>query len=249
MKSGENKNSRDAGAKAGPQAAKKHNKTLLKAIDLKRKFSTSEGEIEILRGINLEIAENDMISVVGASGAGKSTLLYLLSGLDKPTGGQIMFEDRDISSMNEYELSRFRNKNIGFVYQFHYLLSEFSALENVMMPLLISGESKKPAESKAYNILERLDLKDRAGHRPGKLSGGEQQRVAVARALATSPRIVFADEPSGNLDEKTADSLHDLLVETNKTTGVTFLIATHNLGLARKADRMFELSAGTLRQK
>ena len=149
--------------------------------------------------------------------------------------------------MSEKKLSLFRNKHIGFVYQFHYLLSEFSALENVMLPCLIAGDSQKPAREKAYNILEKVNLGDRVNHRPGKLSGGEQQRVAVARALVNSPDIIFADEPSGNLDEKTADQLHDLMADINKKTGITFLIATHNLSLAEKTEKTYELSAGVLR--
>lgn len=149
--------------------------------------------------------------------------------------------------MGEKKLSKFRNKHIGFVYQFHYLLSEFSALENVMIPLLIAGENLKPASEKAYNILEKVNLTDRINHRPGKLSGGEQQRVAVARALVNDPEIVFADEPSGNLDEKNADQLHNLMNDINKATGVTFLIATHNLGLAERTAKTYELSTGVLR--
>jgi len=221
------------------------NEVFLKAIDLKKQFITSDGEIEILRGINLDIAKGEMTSIVGASGAGKSTLLYLLSGLDTSSQGTIMYGENDISTMDEKELARFRNRHIGFIYQFHYLLSEFSAIENVMMPLLIAGNSKKLSEEKAYNILERVNLGNRAHHRPGKLSGGEQQRVAVARALVNSPDIVFADEPSGNLDEKTADQLHDLLIEINQNTGVTFLIATHNLKLAKQSFKTYELSPFT----
>jgi len=200
-----------------------------------------------LRRSDLKINKREMIAVVGASGAGKSTLLYLLSGLDSPTSGTITYGSRDISLMGERELAAFRNRNIGFVYQFHHLLSEFSALENVMMPLLIRGMNRKQAASVAYNMLEKGSLQDRGGHRPGKLSGGEQQRVAVARALVNSPAVVFADEPSGNLDETSAEQLHQLLVEINQAMGVTFLIATHNRGLARKARAIYELSGGFLR--
>lgn len=220
---------------------------LLKAAKLKRTFITSDGEIEILRGIDLEIKKGEMTSIVGASGTGKSTLLYLLSGLDQPTSGTVTFSGQELSGMTEKKLSLFRNMHIGFVYQFHYLLSEFSALENVMLPCMIAGDSQKPAREKAYNILEKVNLGDRVNHRPGKLSGGEQQRVAVARALVNSPEIIFADEPSGNLDEKTADQLHDLMADINKTTGITFLIATHNLSLAERTEKTYELSAGVLR--
>lgn len=244
METGENKYSgerREINSRAG-QA-----NILLKAVKLKRTFITSDGEIEILRGIDLEIKNGDITSIVGASGTGKSTLLYLLSGLDQPTSGSVTIGGQELLGMNEKKLSLFRNKHIGFVYQFHYLLSEFSALENVMLPCLIAGDSLKPAREKAYNILEKVNLGDRVNHRPGKLSGGEQQRVAVARALVNSPDIIFADEPSGNLDEKTADQLHDLMTDINKTTGITFLIATHNLNLAERTEKTYELSAGVLR--
>ncbi len=220
---------------------------LLKAAKLKRTFITSDGEIEILRGIDLEIKKGEMTSIVGVSGTGKSTLLYLLSGLDQPTAGSVSIGGQELSGLNEKKLSLFRNKHIGFVYQFHYLLSEFSALENIMLPCLIAGNSLKLAREKAYNILEKVNLGDRVNHRPGKLSGGEQQRVAVARALVNSPDIIFADEPSGNLDENTADQLHDLMADINNTTGITFLIATHNLGLAERTQKTYELSAGVLR--
>ncbi|NIP41484.1 MAG: ABC transporter ATP-binding protein [candidate division Zixibacteria bacterium] len=246
MESGDNKYNRNALNKGKLAGNTQGNEVLLKASGITKTFLTSEGEIKILRGIDLEIRMGEMTSIVGASGAGKSTLLYLLSGLDNPTDGTVFYGSENLSSMTEKKLARFRNINIGFIFQFHYLLSEFSALENVMMPLLISGKSKKLASELAYNILEKVDLKDRMSHRPGKLSGGEQQRVAVARALVTNPKIVFADEPSGNLDEKTADNLHELMAEINKSTGVTFLIATHNQRLADMAQKTYELSSGQL---
>ena len=244
---GDNKNNRDNLSRDKLTDSIGDNEIILKTQDLTKTFITSEGKIEILRGIDLNIKKGEISSIVGASGAGKSTLLYLLSGLDEPTSGTISYGSTDLSSMSENELARFRNSHVGFVYQFHYLLSEFTALENVMLPILIAGESKRKAELKAYNILEQVNLADRVNHRPGKLSGGEQQRVAVARALVNQPEIVFADEPSGNLDEKTADNLHETLVDINRSTGVTFLIATHNLSLAEKADTTYELSAGKLR--
>jgi lipoprotein-releasing system ATP-binding protein len=244
---GDNKYNRDNQVGQAKRGLDSSNKAFLKATDLKKQFVTSDGEIEILRGIDLEIAKGEMTSIVGASGAGKSTLLYLLSGLDTSSAGTITYGEKDISRMDERELASFRNRHIGFIYQFHYLLSEFSAIENVMIPLLIAGKNKKLSKEKAYNILERVNLGNRANHRPGKLSGGEQQRVAVARALVNSPDIVFADEPSGNLDEKTADQLHDLMTEINQNTGVTFLIATHNLNLAGQTSKTYELSTGLLR--
>jgi lipoprotein-releasing system ATP-binding protein len=244
MEMGENKYSKD---KRETNSHIGQAQFLLKAAKLKRTFITSDGEIEILRGIDLEIKKGEMTSIVGASGTGKSTLLYLLSGLDQPTSGSVTLGGQELSGMSEKKLSLFRNKHIGFVYQFHYLLSEFSALENVMLPCLIAGDSLKPAREKAYNILEKVNLGERVNHRPGRLSGGEQQRVAVARALVNSPDIIIADEPSGNLDEKSADQLHDLMADINNTTGITFLIATHNLSLAERTEKTYELSAGVLR--
>jgi lipoprotein-releasing system ATP-binding protein len=238
MEIGDNKNS--------GQSKRDKSPAILEANGLRKRFVTSEGELEILRGIDLNVAEGEMISIVGSSGAGKSTLLYLLGGLDSPSEGCVAYGDDDLADMDENRLARFRNENIGFVYQFHYLLSEFSALENVMMPLLISGYNRKQAEQRAYNILSKVNLKDRVNHRPGKLSGGEQQRVAVARALVNSPRIVFADEPSGNLDENTSSELHQLLKDINRDTRTTFLIATHNRALAETTDKKYILSAGIL---
>ena len=244
MEMGENKHNRE---KREINSRTGQAEILLKAAKLKRTFITSDGEIKILRGIDLEIKKGEMTSIIGASGTGKSTLLYLLSGLDQPTSGTVTLNGQELSGMSEKKLSLFRNKHIGFVYQFHYLLSEFSALENVMLPCLIAGNSLKLAREKAYNILEEVNLGNRVNHRPGMLSGGEQQRVAVARALVNSPDIIFADEPSGNLDEKTADQLHDLMADINNTTGTTFLIATHNLSLAKRTDKTYEISAGVLR--
>ena len=185
-----------------------------------------------------------MVSIVGESGAGKSTLLHILGGLDSSSGGGLEVCGKDYSVMQYDELAEFRNRNIGFVFQFHHLLADFSALENVMIPLLIRGDKRTKSVEKASYLLGRMGLSGRENHRPGELSGGEQQRVAVARALAADPKLVLADEPSGNVDERTARSLHDTLTDLNESFGVTFVIATHNRELAARADTTYELSGG-----
>jgi len=217
---------------------------LLAAQGICRNFGTSEGNLEVLKGVNLNVYSGDMAVVVGESGVGKSTLLHILGGLDRPTQGTLMVDGQSFIDKSETELARFRNKNIGFVFQHHYLLEDFTALENTMMPGLIAGMSKIDASETAEQLLTDVGLKDRMKHRPKQLSGGEQQRVAVARALANMPKIVIADEPSGNLDIKTGEKLHQLLARLNETKGVTFLIATHNLDLAQSCRRVVKLEGG-----
>ncbi|MCK5125265.1 MAG: ABC transporter ATP-binding protein [candidate division Zixibacteria bacterium] len=217
---------------------------ILRSDNIHRGFSTPQGRIEVLKGITLELERGEMVAVLGASGVGKTTLLHLLGGLDRPDEGDIYFHDKPYSSMSEAELAVFRNRHIGFIFQFHYLLSEFSALENVMMPLLIAGKSHPEASERAELLLDDVGLKDRISHLPAELSGGEQQRVAVARALALEPDIVLADEPSGNLDVKTGHKLHELLVELNNVKKTSFAIATHNLPLADLCGRVIHLSNG-----
>ena len=185
-----------------------------------------------------------MVGVVGASGVGKSTLLHILGTLDRPDKGKVNLNSTDIFSLDDRQLASFRNKTIGFVFQFHHLLPEFTALENVMMPQLIAGEKEEKIKDKARNILNELGLLPRADHRPGELSGGEQQRVAVARALINDPLVVIADEPSGNLDKKNKEELHELLSDLNKNKNQTFIIATHNEELAKKANRVYRLKDG-----
>lgn len=192
----------------------------------------------------MEVLPGEMVGVVGASGVGKSTLLHILGTLDRPDKGKVNLNSTDIFSLDDRQLASFRNKTIGFVFQFHHLLPEFTALENVMMPQLIAGEKEEKIKDKARNILNELGLLPRADHRPGELSGGEQQRVAVARALINDPLVVIADEPSGNLDKKNKEELHELLSDLNKNKNQTFIIATHNEELAKKANRVYRLKDG-----
>ena len=192
----------------------------------------------------MEGLPGEMVGVVGASGVGKSTLLHILGTLDRPDKGKVNLNSTDIFSLDDRQLASFRNKTIGFVFQFHHLLPEFTALENVMMPQLIAGEKEEKIKDKARNILNELGLLPRADHRPGELSGGEQQRVAVARALINDPLVVIADEPSGNLDKKNKEELHELLSDLNKNKNQTFIIATHNEELAKKANRVYRLKDG-----
>lgn len=237
---GENKNSRvDTCPKTDSDE-----EYVIRADGLRRSFVTGDATLEVLKGIDLKVKRGSMISVMGESGAGKSTLLHILGGLDRSSDGTLNVCSHDFAKMSDDQLASFRNNNIGFVFQFHHLLSDFTAIENVMMPLLIQGVDQTEARTKASNLLERVGLRDRADHRPGKLSGGEQQRVAVLRALATDPQIVLADEPSGNLDEKTADGLHEFMVDLKEAMHTTFVIATHNRDLAGRADSIYELTGG-----
>ena len=216
----------------------------LTAKDIHRMFKTPDSDLNVLNGIDITIEKGEMIAVTGESGAGKSTLLHILGGLDKPTRGEVFIGNTNLCSKTERELARLRNEKIGFVFQFHYLLDDFTALENVMMPLLVAGRPYEDAKGRAELILEKVGLKDRMKHFPMQLSGGEQQRVAVARALANDCEIVLADEPSGNLDIETGRKLHELLFELNKSNRTTFMIATHNRELAGRCHRELELIDG-----
>ncbi len=202
--------------------------------------------LTVLDGIDLEISKGEMLAIVGASGVGKSTFLHILGGLDHPTSGRILYGDTDIFGMDGDRIARFRNERVGFVFQFHHLLPEFSALENVMMPALIRGTDRALAAKTAERVLTDVGLGGRLQHRPGELSGGEQQRVAVARALVLNPDVVLADEPTGNLDTHTGESVHELLKKINKERGVTFVIVTHNDKLAIRADRILRMAEGRL---
>ena len=204
------------------------------------------GNLEVLKGVDLHIKKGEFVSIVGASGAGKTTLLQLLGTLDNIQNGSLVINGKHVNKLSQKELSSFRNKEIGFVFQFHNLLVEFSALENVCLPAYIAGKSKKEAEAKATEILTMLGMQERLSHKPNELSGGEQQRVAVARALINSPAIILADEPSGNLDSKNAKDLHNLLLKLNQETGQTIVIATHNNELANMANRKLEMVDGKL---
>jgi lipoprotein-releasing system ATP-binding protein len=206
----------------------------------------SYGELHVLKGIDIEIRKGEIVSLVGASGAGKSTLLHILGTLDIPDKGNVNIDGEVITNLNQRKLSAFRNKNIGFVFQQHHLLPEFSALENISMPALIAGQSKSNAEKKAYELLDFLNLRNRTDHRPSELSGGEQQRVAVARALINEPKVVFADEPSGNLDTSSAQALHQLFFDLRDNLQQTFVIVTHNEALADMADRKLVMKDGKI---
>ncbi len=202
--------------------------------------------LQVLDGVDLEIRAGEMIAVVGASGVGKSTFLHIIGGLERPTSGSVRFGETDLYALPPDRLARFRNEQVGFVFQFHHLLPEFTALENVMMPGLIRSRSRDDAEAAAEAVLREVGLGGRLHHRPGELSGGEQQRVAVARALVLNPRVVLADEPTGNLDAHTGEAVHDLLQRLNREKGTTFIIVTHNDRLALRADRVFRMADGML---
>ncbi len=203
-------------------------------------------ELPVLDGIDLDIQAGEMLAIVGASGVGKSTLLHIVGGLDRPTSGKVYYGDIDVFGLDNGQLSRFRNARVGFVFQFHHLLPEFTALENVMLPALIRRMDREEAADAARRILTDVGLGARVLHRPGELSGGEQQRVAVARALMLKPDVVLADEPTGNLDMHTGESVHDLLLGINKQQGITFVIVTHNDKLALRADRVLRMTEGKL---
>jgi len=204
------------------------------------------GSLKVLKGIDLEISEGEVIAICGASGAGKSTLLHIIGTLDKPDKGEVFFDDISIFALNDQELSFFRNQNIGFVFQFHHLLPEFTAVENVALPAMIAGESKKNAIKKAQEMLQIMQLPERFLHKPAQLSGGEQQRVAVARALINNPKVVLADEPSGNLDTEHARNLHQLFFDLRDQFKKTFVIVTHNEELANLSDRKIIIRDGRI---
>ncbi len=212
-------------------------------------FGNGTNSIELFKDLELVIRRGERVAIVGSSGAGKSTLLNILGTLEKPTGGKVLYGGEDVFLRGERELANFRNRNIGFVFQFHYLLPEFNALENVMMPGLIAGLAKAEARSGAEELLDRLGLSARLKHRVGELSGGEQQRVAVARALSLRPKLFLADEPSGNLDSRTGRTLHELLVSLNETLGLTMVIVTHNQELASMMHRVLRLKDAHLEEE
>lgn len=214
--------------------------------ELKKSFKSGDDSLEVLKGLNFSIAKGEMLGVVGASGAGKSTLLHVIGALDKPTEGSVVFNNQEIFKMNKTQLAGFRNKRIGFVFQFNNLLPEFTAIENVMLPAIINKKRKDEAAIEAKRILTEVGLKDRINHRPGKLSGGEQQRVAIARALMNEPDLILADEPTGNLDSKTSEDIYELFFRMNREKGQTFVIVTHNDTLVKKMMRVIKLADGVI---
>ncbi|MCZ6546806.1 MAG: ABC transporter ATP-binding protein [Deltaproteobacteria bacterium] len=219
---------------------------LIQVENLHKSFLEGGKEIHVLQGLDLQLGEGERMAIVGDSGVGKSTLLHILGTLDHPTSGRVVFRGRDLSELSDEEISHLRNQEIGFVFQFHYLLPDFSALENIMLPALIRGWEWKKASESAVRLLEMVGLKDRAAHRPGKLSGGEQQRVAVARSLILEPRLILADEPTGDLDPHTGAVVEKLLFRLNSEKGVGLVIATHNQQLAGEVGRRVELRNGRL---
>jgi lipoprotein-releasing system ATP-binding protein len=219
---------------------------LIAASGLVKGYRTAAGYVPVLQGLDLAVAEGEMMAITGASGVGKSTLLHVLGALDRPEAGSVRIGGEDVFGLAERELRVFRNRTLGFVFQFHHLLPEFSALENVMMPGLIARLPESEVRRQARELLGELGLLERAPHRPGALSGGEQQRVAVARALLRSPRALLADEPTGNLDRETGERLHDLLRRLNRERGITVVLVTHNEALAAACDRALQLAAGRL---
>lgn len=220
---------------------------ILEAKNIKKRYgSASAGYLEVLKGVSVSFTEGEVVAVVGQSGAGKSTLVHMLGLLDRPSEGEVLFGGTDVTRYSDEHISKLRNSSIGFVFQFHHLLPEFTAVENVLMPSYIAGNSGPASTEKALSLLNDVGLADRASHRPAELSGGEQQRVAVARSLMNDPAIVFADEPSGNLDAENADRLHDLLFTLREKHGRTFVIVTHNKDLASRADRIITLQNGLI---
>lgn len=215
---------------------------MIEAVDIVKSY----GDLEVLKGVSLTIKKGEVVTILGKSGAGKSTLLHILGTLDKADSGRFTIDGQDVMAMNEKQLSRFRNEKIGFVFQFHHLLAEFTAIENVCIPAFIKGVSKEVAEQKAKGILEYLGLGNRTNHKPGELSGGEQQRVAFARAMINDPLVIFADEPTGNLDGDTSGDLHDLILKLRKDYNQTFVIVTHNEDLAALSDRSINMESGNL---
>lgn len=215
---------------------------MIKGIQLHKKFN----DLHVLNGIDISIAEREIVSIVGKSGAGKTTLLQILGTLEKPSSGKVLYNEKNVFDLNENELADFRNKNVGFVFQFHHLLPEFTALENVCIPAFISKKSQKIAIEKATYLLDQMGIADRLQHKPTELSGGEQQRVSVARALMNDPKVILADEPSGNLDSKSAEKLHELFFKLRELNNQSFIIVTHNNKLADLADKKIIINDGTI---
>jgi lipoprotein-releasing system ATP-binding protein len=237
------------GALKVPSVVPASQAALLRASDVHKEFYDAGRGVVVLHGLNLEVSAGEQIAIIGQSGVGKSTLLYLLGSLERPTAGKVYFEDQDLFVMDERALAEFRNRKLGFVFQFHYLLADFSALENVMMPALIARLSDSEARQRAEAVLDVVGLKDKLHRRPAELSGGEQQRVAVARAVVLGPKLVLADEPTGNLDPQTAEEVNQVFQRLNRDLNVTLVVATHNERLSRSMSRTLRLSDGKLHEE
>jgi lipoprotein-releasing system ATP-binding protein len=223
---------------------------ILKTENIVKSYeNTKKVRLNVLQSVNIEIEEKKISVIVGASGAGKSTLLHIMGGLDRPDSGEVYFRSQKIFTLSDDKLARFRNKNIGFVFQFHHLLPEFTAVENVAIPQMITGKSLEQASKKASELLDAVGMSERFSHKPAELSGGEQQRVAVARALANDPDIILADEPTGNLDSENSEALHKILLNLRDEMGKTFVIVTHNPSLVNLADKVYEIKDGKIIQK
>jgi lipoprotein-releasing system ATP-binding protein len=219
---------------------------LLSCSQLCKNYQEDAVKVEVLKDVNFTVAKGEQVAILGSSGSGKSTLLHILGALDKPSSGQVLFEQQDIFAFNDEQQARFRNRSLGFIYQFHHLLPEFTALENTAMPLLIGKLDKKLAQQRAKLMLEKVGLGHRLNHKPAELSGGERQRVAIARALVTEPQLVLADEPTGNLDHKTGEGIYKLLADLREQMQTSFVVVTHDIQLANKLDRVLVISDGQL---
>lgn len=220
--------------------------SMISARGLKKSFTTPHGTVDVLKGIDLSIESGERVAIIGYSGAGKTTLMHILGALDRPNEGQVLFEGSDVFALRGAALDRFRNRTVGFVFQFHQLLPEFNALENVMMPGLVARQDRHEVEKNARELLKDVGLGHRLTHKPGELSGGEQQRVAIARALSRMPRLLLADEPTGNLDSKTSDELYFLLERLHRDRGLTMVVVTHSQSLAARMDRKIQMEDGLL---